>query len=129
MNKLKHYLIFKGAVQIDFFLRDGIRICQLMNKIKENSINKQEIITGNIDAHRGNIQAFIKAARTYGVPDKYLFEAGDKISKFLHMNPPGPLKILTFRTLSQIPFSQIIPKNPFYKTFYDSIVLLIFDKG
>lgn len=70
-----------------------------MNKIKENSINKQEIITGNIDAHRANIQAFIKAARTYGVPDKYLFEAGDKIFKFLLMNPPGPLKILAFLTL------------------------------
>ena len=82
---------FKGAVQIDFFLRDGVRICQLMNKIKENSINRQEIITGNIDAHRANIQAFIKAARTYGVPDKYLFEAGDKIFKFRLMNPPGPL--------------------------------------
>ena len=98
-NLYIHYLNFKGAVQIDFFLRDGVRICQLMNKIKENSINKQEIITGNIDAHRANIQAFIKAARTYGVPDKYLFEAGDKIFKFLLMNPPGPLKILAFLTL------------------------------
>ena len=99
-----------------------------MNKIKENSINKQEIITGNIDAHRGNIQAFIKAARTYGVPDKYLFEAGDKISKFLHMNPPWT------SLNSRIPdfisnTSHIIPKNPFYNTFYDSIVVLIFDKG
>ena len=73
-----------------------------MNKIKENSINKQEIITGNIDAHRGNIQAFIKAARTYGVPDKYLFEAGDKIFKFRLMNPPGPLKILAFLTLPPV---------------------------
>ena len=116
MNELKHYLIFKGAVQIDFFLRDGVRICQLMNKIKENSINKQEIITGNIDAHRGNIQAFIKAARTYGVPDKYLFEAGDKISKFLHMNPPGPLKILAFQTLSQIPHT-LSRRIPFIRLF------------
>ena len=70
-------------MQIDFFLRDGIRICQLMNKIKENSINKQDIITGNVEAHRGNIQAFLRAAHTYGVPNKYLFEAGDKIFKFL----------------------------------------------
>ena len=79
-----------------------------MNKIKENSINKQEIITGNIDAHRGNIQAFIKAARTYGVPDKYLFEASDKIFKFRYMNPRGPLKILAFLTLPRLRLSRRI---------------------
>ena len=71
---LKWYFNFKGAVQIDFFLRDGVRICQLMNKIKAESINKQDIITGNIEAHKNNIQHFIEAAGKYGVPDKYLFQ-------------------------------------------------------
>ena len=64
----------KGAVQIDFYLRDGVRICQLMNRIKENSINKHEIVTGNIEAHRQNIQLFLTAVKSYGVPTKYLFE-------------------------------------------------------
>ena len=73
-------MIKQGSVQIDFFLRDGVRICQLINKIKENSISKHEIITGNIDAHRKNIQHFLKAAGGYGIPDKYLFEVETKLS-------------------------------------------------
>ena len=83
IQELKWHFNFKGAVQIDFFLRDGVRICQLMNKIKADSINKQDIITGNIEAHKNNIQLFIEAAAKYGVPDKYLFQVKeDKVKIF-----------------------------------------------
>ena len=54
-----------------------------MNKIKGDSINKQDIITGNIEAHKNNIQLFIEAAAKYGVPEKYLFQVmEDKVKIF-----------------------------------------------
>merc|ERR1712130_26711 len=88
----------QGSVQIDFFLRDGVRICQLINKIKENSISKQEIITGNIEAHRKNIQQFLKAAGRYGVPEKYLFEVDDLLSLKCISRVTRCLYILAFLT-------------------------------
>ena len=69
-----YFYFFQGAVQIDFFLRDGVRICQLINKIKPSAICKQEIVTGTTEANRTNILNFLKAAELYGVPARFLFE-------------------------------------------------------
>ena len=65
---------FQGAVQIDLFLRDGVKICQLMNKIHEGAIKKHSIMAGTTEARKNNINLFLEAVRAYGVPSKYLFE-------------------------------------------------------
>lgn len=83
-------LTMQGSVQIDFFLRDGVRICQLINKIKEGAINKADIVTGTTEANRANIVHFLRAAGDYGVPAKYLFEV--ILRRIFHFNAgTGPL--------------------------------------
>ena len=83
-------LTVQGSVQIDFFLRDGVRICQLINKIKEGAINKADIVTGTTEANRANIVHFLRAAGDYGVPAKYLFEV--ILRRIFHFNAgTGPL--------------------------------------
>ena len=69
----------QGGVQIDLFLRDGVKICQLMNKIKEGAIKKDSIMAGTTEAKKNNIHLFLEAATAYGVPTKYLFEVKREI--------------------------------------------------
>ena len=64
----------QGTVQLDLQLRDGVRICQLMNKLREASIPHTDITTGSTDSKRSNIQLFLEAAQEYGLPQQYLFE-------------------------------------------------------
>jgi len=67
----------QGSVQIDLFLRDGVKICQLINRIKEDSIKSHNIMAGTTEARKNNIQLFLHAVLAYGVPSKYLFEVDD----------------------------------------------------
>ena len=69
-----HPLTTQGTVQLDLQLRDGVRICQLMNKLREASIPHTDITTGSTDSKRSNIQLFLEAAQEYGLPQQYLFE-------------------------------------------------------
>jgi len=60
----------------DDLLRDGVLLCRVMNALKPGSVSKiQKPWTK--DNQRANIQAFIDAARSYGVPDEHLFSVED----------------------------------------------------
>ena len=86
-----------GAVQLDLALRDGVRICQLMAVIMPDCPARQPILAGTIEAsikpaklnkvilvsefytctrqaHRTNIQQFLREVEQYGVPDRFLFQ-------------------------------------------------------
>jgi hypothetical protein len=57
-------------------LKDGIVLCQLLNKIKPNSIRKIE--TSKMPFKQmENISKFLKGCRSYGVPEYDLFETVD----------------------------------------------------
>jgi len=57
-------------------LKDGTVLCRLMNCIKPNSVKKYKE-TGTPFMLMENIQAFLGAARKYGVPDSELFQTAD----------------------------------------------------
>jgi len=60
----------------EFVLKDGTVLCRLMNKIHPMSIKKYRE-TGTPFMLMENIQAFLGAAKKYGVPAEELFQTAD----------------------------------------------------
>ncbi|XP_074600507.1 myophilin-like isoform X1 [Brevipalpus obovatus] len=60
----------------DELLRDGVLLCRVMNAIKSGSVSKiQKPFTK--EAHMSNINAFLDAARSFGLKDDQLFKPED----------------------------------------------------
>ncbi|KAF0288054.1 Muscle-specific protein 20 [Amphibalanus amphitrite] len=57
-------------------LRDGIAICNLMNKLSPGSVSKIQTSGGSFKL-RENIERFQKAAKAYGVPEEEIFQTAD----------------------------------------------------
>jgi len=58
------------------YLKNGVVLCKLMNKIAPNSIPKFKE-KGPAFLLMENIQAFVGAAKKYGVPDEEIFQTPD----------------------------------------------------
>ena len=77
-------------------LKDGTVLCRLMNCIKPNSVKRYKQ-TGTPFMLMENIQSFLAAARSYGVPAEELFQTADLFERrnipqvsFKSYHPPGP---------------------------------------
>jgi len=57
-------------------LKDGVVLCNLMNKIQPNSIKKIQTSGGSFKLME-NIQRFQDAAKKYGVPHEEIFQTAD----------------------------------------------------
>jgi hypothetical protein len=57
-------------------LKNGVVLCQLMNKIAPNSVKKFKT-SGPAFLLMENISAFQKAVKAYGVPDEEIFQTPD----------------------------------------------------
>lgn len=76
----------------DDLLRDGVLLCRVINTLKPGSVAKiQKPWTK--DSQRANIQAFLEAARAYGVPDEHLFAVEDLHEK---TGIPNVIKTMIF---------------------------------
>lgn len=73
-------------------LRDGVILCRVINTLKPGSVGKiQKPWTK--DNQRANIQSFLEAARSYGVPDDKLFSVEDLHEK---TGIPNVIKTMIF---------------------------------
>lgn len=76
----------------DDLLRDGVLLCRVMNTLKPGCVSKiQKPWTK--DNQRANIQAFLDAVRSYGVPEEYIFAIEDLHEK---RNIPNVIKTMIF---------------------------------
>lgn len=57
---------------LDDLLRDGVLLCRVINTLKPGSVAKIQKPWTN-ESQKANIQAFLDAARAYGVPEDSLF--------------------------------------------------------
>lgn len=63
-------------IDYENLFRDGVLLCRVMNTLKPGSVGEiQELCTK--ESQRANIQAFIEAARAYGVAEDKLFSVED----------------------------------------------------
>jgi len=62
--------------EFEMVLKDGTILCRLMNKIQPGSVKKFRE-TGTPFMLMENIQAFLQAAKKYGVPAEELFQTAD----------------------------------------------------
>lgn len=69
------------AGQYEDFLRDGVVVCKLINKIKPNSIAKINESGASSFKLMENVNNFQKALKAYGVPDQDVFQTVDLYEK------------------------------------------------
>ncbi|XP_032454323.1 muscle-specific protein 20 isoform X14 [Nasonia vitripennis] len=67
---------FPAGLPIEDVLKDGVVLCELMNKIKPGSINKVNTSGGEFKMME-NINKFQKALKEYGVSDVDVFQTVD----------------------------------------------------
>lgn len=74
-----------SSLDYDQFLKDGVALCKLMNHLRPGSVPIEEVTAGT-DARqkRRNIELFLRAAKSYGVPDRMLF-APDELLFLTHV--------------------------------------------
>ncbi|XP_076324985.1 myophilin-like [Tachypleus tridentatus] len=58
----------------EYFLRDGVVLCRLMNFIKSGSIQREIKAGTDAKSKKHNIRLFLNACETYGVPKEFLFD-------------------------------------------------------
>uniref|UniRef100_A0A2P2HVY1 Muscle-specific protein 20-like n=1 Tax=Hirondellea gigas TaxID=1518452 RepID=A0A2P2HVY1_9CRUS len=64
------------AGSLEDILKDGVILCNLMNKIQPNSIKKIQTSGGNFKLME-NVQRFQEAMKKYGVPHEEIFQTAD----------------------------------------------------
>lgn len=62
----------------DFVLRDGVLLCRAMNALKSGSVSKIEKPFTK-EAYTKNVNSFLQAAESFGVPSDRLFAAADLV--------------------------------------------------
>lgn len=67
-----------SCLDYDQFLKDGVALCKLMNHVRPGSVNMEEVSSGNdFRQKRRNIELFLRAAKSYGVEERLLFQPED----------------------------------------------------
>ena len=104
----------------DDLLRDGVLLCRVINTLKPGSVAKiQKPWTK--DNQRANIQAFIDAARAYGVPDDKLFSVEDLHEK---TGIPNVIKTMIFLGKAVSRLSRQLVQRPIYLVINQSRAFL-----
>lgn len=63
---------------LEEWLKDGVILCQAMNKIKPNSVNEKQIYKGTIQYRQiENVTIYIKSVKEFGVIAENMFDISD----------------------------------------------------